>query len=70
MSRIISRNSIRIMIFYRKSEEIYFVSDSESCTADAGVEQVEEEKFQADNSDEFAEGTSLNFVDVLKSQIT
>ncbi|XP_014486329.1 PREDICTED: coiled-coil domain-containing protein 102A isoform X2 [Dinoponera quadriceps] len=29
--------------------------NSESCTADAGIEQIEEEKFQANNSDESAE---------------
>lgn len=59
MSGIIKCNSICIKIFYSGSEETHFVSNSESCTADTGIEQVEEEKFQANNSAESVEGMSL-----------
>lgn len=54
-----SKNPTRIIIFYSGSEEKRFISNSESCTADAEIEQVEEEKFQANNSDESAEGMLL-----------
>lgn len=59
MSRIINGNPTRIIIFCSGSEENRFISNRESCTTDAGIEQVEEEKFQANNSDESAEGMLL-----------